>query len=124
PLYQKTVTLRGNIANPGRFAWHQGMRISELIPDKQSLLTRNYWWRRGQLGMPAPEFQPMQALTYLHQPSEDVPVEIPPSVLESQHGAGAAQVNQGGAAQATLPAAQQAQAQSPQAQAAMMQAQE
>lgn len=118
PLYQKTVTLRGNIANPGRFAWHQGMRISELIPDKQSLLTRNYWWRRGQLGMPAPEFQPMQALTYLHQPSEDVPVEIPPSLLESRRSA--EEANQGSAAQATLPTAQQAQ--SSQAQAALLQA--
>jgi protein involved in polysaccharide export with SLBB domain len=120
PLYQKTVTLRGNIANPGRFAWHEGMRVSELIPDKQSLLTRNYWWRRAQLGMPAPEFQPMQALTYLHQPSENVPVEIPPSVLEKQRGTGGAQETQGDAAQPTLPAAQ---AQSPQAQAAMMQTQ-
>ena len=37
PKYQKTVTLRGNMANPGRFAWHDGMRVSELIPDKESL---------------------------------------------------------------------------------------
>lgn len=55
PMYRKTVTLRGNIANPGRFAWHPGMRISELIPDKDSLITRNYWWRRARLGLPAPQ---------------------------------------------------------------------
>jgi protein involved in polysaccharide export with SLBB domain len=55
PLYRKTVILRGNTANPGRFAWHQGMRISDLIPDKESLLTRNYWWKRAQLGLPVPE---------------------------------------------------------------------
>ena len=55
PLYRKTVTLRGNTANPGRFAWHAGMRVSELIPDKESLLTRNYWWKRAQLGLPGPE---------------------------------------------------------------------
>jgi protein involved in polysaccharide export with SLBB domain len=55
PKYQKTVTLRGNTANPGRFAWHSGMHISELIPDKESLITRNYWWRRARLGLPAPE---------------------------------------------------------------------
>jgi protein involved in polysaccharide export with SLBB domain len=58
PRFSKTVTLRGNLANPGRFAWHPGMHLSELIPDKESLLTRNYWWRRAQLGLPAPEFQP------------------------------------------------------------------
>jgi protein involved in polysaccharide export with SLBB domain len=55
PKYQKTVILRGNTENPGRFAWHAGMRISDLIPDKESLVTRNYWWRRARLGLPAPE---------------------------------------------------------------------
>ena len=35
PLYEKTVTLRGNMANQGRFAWHPGMRISELIPGQR-----------------------------------------------------------------------------------------
>jgi protein involved in polysaccharide export with SLBB domain len=55
PLYRKTVILRGNTANPGRFAWTPGMRLSDLIPDKESLITRNYWWKRAQLGLPAPE---------------------------------------------------------------------
>ena len=55
PKYQTTVTLRGNTANPGRFAWHAGMHVSDLIPDKDSLITRNYWWRRARLGLPAPE---------------------------------------------------------------------
>ncbi len=58
PSYQKTVTLRGNTANPGRFAWHPGMRVSELIPDRASLITRNYWWQRTRLGLPAAEFEP------------------------------------------------------------------
>jgi protein involved in polysaccharide export with SLBB domain len=55
PKYQKTVILRGNTANPGRFAWRSGMHVSDLIPDKDSLITRNYWWRRARLGFPAPE---------------------------------------------------------------------
>jgi len=55
PVYRRTVTLRGNTANPGRFSWHPGMRLSDLIPDKESLITRNYWWKRAQLGFPAPE---------------------------------------------------------------------
>lgn len=74
PMYQKTVTLRGNIANPGRFAWHAGMRLSDLIPDKNSLITRNYWWRRAQLGLPAPEFEPLRTFPNLRQPSS--PVEL------------------------------------------------
>lgn len=75
PLYKKTVTLRGNTANPGRFAWHPGMRLSDLIPDKSSLVTRNYWWKRAQLGLPAPEFEPLQSFTNLRQPNG--PQELP-----------------------------------------------
>jgi protein involved in polysaccharide export with SLBB domain len=71
PLYQKTVTLRGNTANPGRFAWHAGMHVSDLIPDKDSLITRNYWWKRSQLGLPAPEFEPLPNLANLRQPMEE-----------------------------------------------------
>jgi protein involved in polysaccharide export with SLBB domain len=71
PLYQKTVTLRGNIANPGRFAWHPGMHVSDLIPDKDSLITRNYWWKRAQLGLPAPEFEPVPNFSNMRQPYDD-----------------------------------------------------
>jgi protein involved in polysaccharide export with SLBB domain len=71
PLYQKTVTLRGNTANPGRFAWHAGMHVSDLVPDRDSLITRNYWWKRSQLGLPAPEFEPLPNLANLRQPMEE-----------------------------------------------------
>jgi protein involved in polysaccharide export with SLBB domain len=54
--YRETVTLRGSVANPGHFLWHQGMRLSDLMPDRDSLLSRDYWWRRTRLGLPAPEF--------------------------------------------------------------------
>lgn len=72
PKFQKTVTLRGYVANPGRFAWHPGMRLSDLIPDQASLLSRNYWWRREQLGLPAPAFEPVPALAAQSQPSHAV----------------------------------------------------
>jgi polysaccharide biosynthesis/export protein len=48
--FRNAVTLRGNVANPGRYAWHPGMRVSELIPNRESLVTRDYWRRRNQLG--------------------------------------------------------------------------
>jgi protein involved in polysaccharide export with SLBB domain len=57
PQFQNTVTLRGNVAESGRFSWHPGMRLSEIIPDSQSLVTRDYWERRNQLGVPGPEFK-------------------------------------------------------------------
>ena len=76
PEYKDTVTLRGNVANAGRFAWHQGMKVSDLIPDKDSLVTRNYWWRRTQLGIPSPDFEPVPGFSNLHQPIQDEPVSL------------------------------------------------
>jgi protein involved in polysaccharide export with SLBB domain len=61
PQFQNTVTLRGNVAETGRFSWHAGMRLSEIIPDSQSLITRDYWERRNQLGVPGPQFKPEYA---------------------------------------------------------------
>jgi protein involved in polysaccharide export with SLBB domain len=58
PQFQNTVTLRGNVAETGRFSWHPGMKLSDIIPDSQSLITRDYWERRNQLGVPGPEFKP------------------------------------------------------------------
>jgi polysaccharide biosynthesis/export protein len=49
PRFESTVTLRGNVADPGRFAWRPGMKISDLIPDKEALLTRDYWAARNRL---------------------------------------------------------------------------
>jgi protein involved in polysaccharide export with SLBB domain len=43
PRFDNAVTLRGNVANPGRFPWKQGMRISDLVPNKGMLLTRSFW---------------------------------------------------------------------------------
>jgi len=50
PRFQNAVTLRGNVADPGRFPWHAGMRLSDLIPGKESLLTRDYWKAHNSLG--------------------------------------------------------------------------
>jgi protein involved in polysaccharide export with SLBB domain len=43
PRFENAVTLRGNVAQPGRYPWHEGMRIRELIPDRNFLLTRDFW---------------------------------------------------------------------------------
>lgn len=84
PKYEKTVILRGNIANPGRFAWREGMHLSDLIPDKESLVTRNYWWKRAQLGLPSQEFEPLQSFPNLRQPT--VPQQLPRNRLTQQPG--------------------------------------
>jgi protein involved in polysaccharide export with SLBB domain len=48
--FRNAVTLRGNLANPGRYAWKPGMRVSDLIPNRESLVTRDYWRKRNQMG--------------------------------------------------------------------------
>jgi protein involved in polysaccharide export with SLBB domain len=56
--FDQTVTVRGNVQDPGRFAWHPGMKLSELLPNSEALVTRDYWQKRNQLGLPSPVFQP------------------------------------------------------------------
>ena len=48
--YRNAVTLRGNVASPGRYVWKEGMRITDLIPSKDLLITREYYRRRNALG--------------------------------------------------------------------------
>ncbi|MEO6802233.1 MAG: SLBB domain-containing protein [Granulicella sp.] len=56
--FKNSVTLRGNVADPRRFAWFPGMRIKDLIPDKDALLTRDYWQQRNLLGLPVLDSTP------------------------------------------------------------------
>jgi len=43
PRYQNAVTLRGNVAHPGRTEWHSGMRLKDVITNQDALVTRDYW---------------------------------------------------------------------------------
>ena len=54
------VTLRGNVANPGRFAWRPGLRLADIIPNKESLITRAYWEKHHQLGHAPVQFTPLR----------------------------------------------------------------
>lgn len=48
PRFDNAVVLRGNVAQPGRFPWREGMRVRDLIPDREALLSRDYWVKRNQ----------------------------------------------------------------------------
>jgi len=48
--YTDAVTLRGNVTTPGRYVWHPGMRVSDLVPSRDQLITRDYYRRRNELG--------------------------------------------------------------------------
>ncbi|MFL6464440.1 MAG: SLBB domain-containing protein [Bryobacteraceae bacterium] len=49
PRFENTVTIHGNVADAGRFPWHPNMRVSDVIPTKEALLTREYWKEQNAL---------------------------------------------------------------------------
>src|SRR5581483_11262268 len=49
PRIEGSVILRGNVATPGRYPWHEGMRVSDLIPSRDFLITREYWMQQNTL---------------------------------------------------------------------------
>lgn len=57
PKFENAVTLRGNVAQPGLYPWKPGMRISDLIPSRDFLITRSYWNRQNHLVPRAPDHE-------------------------------------------------------------------
>jgi protein involved in polysaccharide export with SLBB domain len=53
PKFENSITLRGNVAAPGRYPWHSGMRISDLIPNREFLITREYWKEQNAIALTA-----------------------------------------------------------------------
>lgn len=47
PKFENAVTLRGNVALPLRHPYKDGMRIRDLIPEKEALITRDYYQRQN-----------------------------------------------------------------------------
>ncbi len=47
PKFENAVTIRGNVAQPGRFPWRDGMRVRDLIPSREFLLTRQFWLQQN-----------------------------------------------------------------------------
>jgi polysaccharide biosynthesis/export protein len=53
PKFENVLSLRGNIAVPGHYPWHPGMRVHDLIPNREFLVTDEYWKRQNQLAVNA-----------------------------------------------------------------------
>jgi protein involved in polysaccharide export with SLBB domain len=49
PQFANAVTLRGNVATPLRYPFTPGMRIRDLIPDREALITPDYYKRKNLL---------------------------------------------------------------------------
>ena len=45
--FENAVTLRGNVAAPLRYPYREGMRIRDLIPEKEALITPDYYQRKN-----------------------------------------------------------------------------
>lgn len=50
PRIENAVTLRGNVAEPMRFAWRSGLRIKDIIPEIDALVVHDYWIRKNEAG--------------------------------------------------------------------------
>jgi len=49
PAFANAVTLQGTVATPLRYGWFEGMRILDLIPEKDALITSDYYKRKNLL---------------------------------------------------------------------------
>jgi len=49
PQFANAVTLRGNVAEPLRYPYTAGMRVRDLIPDREALITPDYYQRKNLL---------------------------------------------------------------------------
>jgi len=79
PRFENAVTLRGNVANPGRFPWQTGMRISDLIPSREALLTRAYWTGQNQLTSGGQDqLDPLKIAAMEQNPEPGTPRSGPP----------------------------------------------
>lgn len=51
PAFSNAVTLQGVVADPVRYRWFDGMKVLDLIPDREALITPEYYRRKNQLGI-------------------------------------------------------------------------
>ena len=49
PAFANAITLQGTVAQPLRHPWVPNMRVSDLIPDRESLITSDYYKRKNKL---------------------------------------------------------------------------
>jgi polysaccharide biosynthesis/export protein len=55
PKFSNAVTLKGHVAQPLRYAYTPGMRIRDLIPDKEALVSPDFYRRKNLLVQVLPD---------------------------------------------------------------------
>ena len=51
PRFENAVTLRGNVAQPGRYPWRDSMHLCDLVPSRDAIIKRDYWMRQNALAL-------------------------------------------------------------------------
>ena len=51
PGFDNAITIKGNVATPARRPWRQGIRVSDIIPNKGMLITDKYWEKQNRFGL-------------------------------------------------------------------------
>ncbi|MEY5099034.1 MAG: hypothetical protein RJA36_1753 [Pseudomonadota bacterium] len=59
PAFGNAVTLQGSVAQPLRHAWTSGMKVADLIPEREALISRDYYRRKNALVQAMPEAGPL-----------------------------------------------------------------
>src|SRR6267143_872447 len=57
PRFENAVTLRGKVAAPLRYPYKPGMRIRDLIPEREALITPDYYTRKNLSVLSGPVLQ-------------------------------------------------------------------
>jgi len=72
PAFDNAVTLKGTVAQPLRHAWVKGMRIQDLIPDREALIVPDYYKRQNKWVQKLP---PISAPQDVAEDETDKPVK-------------------------------------------------
>ena len=105
--FGNAVTLQGSVAQPLRHAWTSGMKVADLIPEREALISRDYFRKKNALvqtlaesALSRGEFQrPSQD----RDPANNAPYNIGATGSKQQAAALASGMNQAAGAQAAGP---------------------
>jgi protein involved in polysaccharide export with SLBB domain len=52
PQFDNAITVRGNVAVPARHPYRAGMRVRDVVPDREALIIPDYWVKRNLIVRP------------------------------------------------------------------------
>jgi protein involved in polysaccharide export with SLBB domain len=80
PRFENAVSLLGNVARPGRYPWHAGMHIADLIPSREAIITDEYWTQQNFLSRAGKGWiEKPQPVRRLKEPGSEKPLASSPA---------------------------------------------